>query len=246
MEDQPLVQKAKTLRKQVLQLAYDRGGGHIGGALSIVEILLSLYEKVLKEEDKFILSKGHGCLPYFILLKEKGYNPNIAGHPEIDPENGIYCTTGSLGHGLPTGVGMALARKKTNTPGKIYVLMSDAECQEGTTWESSLLASHYKLDNLTAIVDNNKLQTLGITNEILSLHDLQEKFEAFGWQTSIINGHSFEEIIQSLNQTTENKPRLIIANTTKGKGISFMEGVSKWHTMIPTEEELNQAYKELE
>ncbi len=246
MEEQELIHKAKDLRKGVLKMAYDRGGGHIGGALSIIEILISLYKKVLKKEDKFILSKGHGCLPFFILLKEKGYNPNIAGHPEIDIENGINCTTGSLGHGLPTGVGMALARKVKNKLGRIYVLMSDAECQEGTTWESSLLASHYKLDNIIAIIDNNKLQTLGKTEDILSLKDIQKKFEAFGWHTSKINGHSFKEIIQALNETKKNKPRMIIADTIKGKGVSFMEGVSKWHTTIPTEEELNQAYKELE
>ena len=155
-----LEKKAKELRKKTLDLAVEKGEGHLGGSFSEIEILISLYKEVLKDEDKFILSKGHCCYPLYLLLKEKGLNPKTSPHPDIDIENGINCTTGSLGHGLPIGVGMAFARKIQKKSGRIYVLMGDGECQEGTTWESSLIASQHKLTNLTVIIDHNKLQAL--------------------------------------------------------------------------------------
>lgn len=242
-----LENRAKKLRKETLEMIYSRKQGHTGGAFSIIDIMVSLFYKVLNKEDKFILSKGHSCVPYFILLREKGFNPSIAGHPEIDPENGIFCTTGSLGHGLPTGIGMAMARKLNNQNGKIFVLMSDAECQEGTTWESSLIANHHNLDNLVVIVDNNKKQTLGYTKDILSLEDLSKKFEAFNWEVRKINGHSFSEIIEALSrQSKSGRPIMIVADTIKGKGVKFMEeDGSGWHNAIPSEEQQNQALKEL-
>jgi transketolase len=228
-------------------MIYSRKQGHTGGAFSIIEIMISLFYKILKNEDKFILSKGHSCVPYFLLLREKGFNPSVAGHPEIDPENGIFCTTGSLGHGLPTGIGMAMAKKLRNDSGKIYVLMSDAECQEGTTWESSLIANHHKLDNLVVIVDNNKKQTLGYTKDILSLEDLGKKFEAFNWEVRRINGHSFEELINAISKPgIPGKPLMIVADTIKGKGVKFMESdPSGWHNAIPSEEQQKEFLKEL-
>ena len=132
-------ERCRNLRIKTLDLALETGLAHLPGSFSIIEMLAVLNDKVLRPEDTFILSKGHACLPYYLLLREKGYNPHLSGHPEIDPANGIPCTTGSLGHGLPMGVGMALARKLMKEPGRTYVMMSDGECQEGTTWESSLI-----------------------------------------------------------------------------------------------------------
>jgi transketolase len=238
--------KAKGLRRRVLDLAMETKEAHLGGSFSAIELMISLYDVVLKQEDKFILSKGHCCYPLYILLRERGYNPRIATHPDMDIENGINCTTGSLGHGLPLGVGMALARKNfKKKDGGIYVLMGDGECEEGTTWESMLIASHYKLDNLAIIVDRNKLQALDETEKIISLGDLEKKFSAFGGYASNINGHSFPEILTALQKKIYDKPHVIIANTIKGKGVRFMENDPKWHTRLPTKEELKQAYEEL-
>ncbi len=241
-----LTEKAKELRIRDLDLSIEHGDSHLGGDFSEIELLIALYYEILNDEDKFILSKGHACYPLYILLRERGYSPKISGHPDIDVENGISCTTGSLGHGLPIGVGMALARKLEEMPGDIYVLMGDGECQEGTTWESLLIANHYKLDNLVAIIDRNKLQALGPTEEILSFGDLAGKFQEFGWDVSEIEGHDFEEIIPALKYRNNGFPRGIIANTIKGKGISYMEQDPKWHARPPTKKELTQAYEELE
>jgi transketolase len=214
--------------------------------MSIIELLISLYYQILQEEDKFILSKGHACFPLYVILKEKGYNPKLQGHPSIDSCNGIYCTSGSLGHGLPIAVGMALARKRLNKSGNIYVIIGDGESQEGTTWESLLIASHYKLNNLIVIVDNNKIQGSGFTEDILSLGDLKTKFEVFGCYVREINGHLFEEIIPAISSKHHEKPSLVIANTIKGKGISFMENKPEWHSKMPDFDQLKQAYIELE
>ncbi len=241
-----LQEHAKKIRRSVVESVYASKSGHTGGALSIVEILVALFDMTLTEKDIFILSKGHACLSYFKILEDKGYKPKRAGHPERDPENGILCTTGSLGHGLPQGIGMALAKKIKGEPGRVYILMSDGECQEGTTWESLLLASHYKLDNLVIIIDNNKLQTLGTIESILSLGNLNKKFEAFNLHVESINGHVFDELLQAFQKKVVSSPLAIIADTVKGKGISFMEGISGWHTMIPNEEQYKQALKELE
>jgi len=240
-----LEQKAKDLRKKVLSLGLDHKEAHLGGSFSIIEIMIALYETALKDDDKFILSKGHCCYPMYILLKERGYDPKISPHPDIDEKNKVFCTTGSLGHGLPIGVGMALARKKLNKPGKIFVLMGDGECQEGTTWESILIANHHKLDNLVVIIDRNKLQALDSTENVLSLGDLKEKFSAFGMDVTELDGHSLKELIEELSKENKGKTKVIIAHTIKGKGISYMENDPKWHTRLPTENELKNAYDEL-
>jgi len=240
-------EKAKKLRKDVLDLALEtEGDGHVGGSFSEIEILVSLYKKILKENDKFILSKGHACYPLYILLREKGCNPKISGHPDIDEKNGICCTTGSLGHGLPIGVGMALARKLLNKKGRIYVLMGDGEIQEGTTWESSLIAIHHKLDNLVVIIDHNKLQALEPLANIVSYGNLKNKFKEIGYNVSEVDGHSFPEIIQTLQEENQGAPRAIIAHTVKGKGVSFMENDPKWHGRKVILDEVKEAYKELE
>ena len=179
------------------------------------------------------------------MLRERGYNPKIQGHPDLDEQNRIFCTTGSLGHGFPLAVGMAIARKLKNQKGRIYVLIGDGECQEGTTWESSLIASHHKLDNLVVIVDYNKLQALDATENILSLGNLRNKFEAFGFNVIEVDGHDINAITEALKTELQNIPLLIIANTIKGKGVSFMENNPIWHGRRPTQERLQQAYEEL-
>mgnify|MGYP001568438091 FL=1 len=237
--------KAKQLRRKVLELGIKEGKSHYGGSLSVIEILITLHEKILKTEDKFILSKGHAYPSLCLLLKEYGLNPCISVHPDIDVENKISCTTGSLGHGFPIAIGIALARKMQGKPGKIYVIMGDGECEEGTTWESALIASQYKLDNLVIIIDRNKLQALDKIENILPIGDLAEKFKVFGCSVSEVNGHSFQELINEIGKNEFGKTRVIIAHTVKGKGISYMENDPKWHTRLPNAEELNQAYEEL-
>jgi len=242
-----LEQKAKDLRRKILKLSLEKGEAHLGGSFSAIEILISLYDKkygILNSEDKFILSKGHSCFPLYLLLRERGYNPKITTHPDIDIKNGICCTTGSLGHGLPIGAGMAFAKKFKKEPGKIYVLMGDGECQEGTLYETMPLASKYELNNLTIIIDNNRLQAL-CKEEDVSPINFKGLFEVLGGKVYEINGHSFPEIFSALKADNYKKPKVIIANTVKGKGISYMENNPKWHTRLPNKEELKQAYEEL-
>lgn len=241
-----LMQRSKHIRTETLKLGIKNGGYHFGGSFSIVEILLALYDVVLKDEDKFILSKGHACWPWYVLLQERNFNPELAGHPSIDPANGIWSTTGSEGHGLPVGIGMAMARKIRGTPGTIYVLMGDGECQEGTTWESFLTAPNHKLDNLVAIVDLNGIQGSGYVNEILPIHGLAKIAEILGWFVSEIDGHSYPEIFEAIEKRAEGQPRLIVAHTVKGKGVSYMENKPEWHAKFPTPDQLQMAYKELE
>ena len=236
--------RAKKLRREVLQLALDTNGGHIGGSFSEIELLISLFYHTLTNNDTFILSKGHACYPYFLLLREKGLNPKIMGHPEIDPKNGIHCTTGSLGHGLPIASGMAYAKKIKQEPGRIYVLMSDGECQEGTTWETSDFLAHRNINNLTAIIDFNKIQALDRIEDVSTLN-LREKFTSFGWHVQEIDGHNFNEIIHALKQTPHDKPYLILANTIKGKGVSYMEDNATWHGRKVNHERVKLAFEEL-
>lgn len=240
-----LKKRAKELRKRTLDLALQEGEAHIGGSFSEIELLISLYDCILEKDDKFILSKGHACLPLYILLREKGFNPKIQTHPDLDEKNGVYATTGSLGHGLPMAVGMAIARKKLNKNGIIYVLISDGECETGTTYESALIASKYKLDNLEVIVDYNKIQALDFVENILPLGSLKQKFEAFGWYAEEINGHEFQEIIPALKKQKEGKPYVVIAHTTKGKGVSYMENNPEWHGKKVNPERVAKAYEEL-
>jgi len=246
MDYSELENRAKILRRRTLDLGVEKiDAVHLGGAFSSIELLVSLYDVILRDKDTFILSKGHSCYPLYVLLRERGYNPKIMGHPEIESKEGIYATTGSLGHGLPQSVGRAFARKIKNEEGHIYVLLGDGEIQEGTTWESSLFAVQHKLDNLTAIVDYNKIQGSTYVNEVSPLGDLREKFKVLGWHTLEINGHSFGEIIPALKSIVEGKPAMVVAHTTKGKGVSFMENNPKWHGGVPQGGLLIKAYEEL-
>ena len=182
-----------------------------------------------------------------ILLKEKGFNPRLTTHLEIDPENGIHCTTGSLGHGLPIAMGMALARKRLKKPGKIYVMISDGECQEGTTWESLLIGDKHNLDNLVVLIDYNKIQALSTLEDALPLDKLPAKFKAFNWDCAeVMDGHSFEELLPVFKESnSEGKPRVIIVNTIKGKGIKPFENDPAWHARKVKGKELDIGKKEL-
>ena len=226
-----LERKAKKLRQDTFLAFIEKGEAHLGGSFSMIETLISLYEIILKKNDKFILSKSHSSFPLCLLLKEKGFNPELTTHLEIDPKNGIHCTTGSLGHGLPIATGMAFARKIKKIKGKIYVMLSDGECQEGTTWESLLIGSKHKLDNLILLIDYNKIQALSRIEDALPLHDLVKKFKSFNWNCiNIKNGHSFKSIISFLKKKNiQKRPTVIIINTIKGKGIKEFENDPVWH-----------------
>ena len=225
----------------------DKGEAHLGGSFSIIEILIALYEVILKKQDKFILSKAHASFPLCLLLKEKGFNPLLRTHLEIDSKNGIHCTTGSLGHGLPIATGMAIARKEQKIPGKIFVLISDGECQEGTTWESLLIGTKCKLDNIVVIIDYNKIQALTKLKDGLPLDDLAKKFKAFNWDCiEVKDGHSFKSIISSLKiKNKKGKPLSILLHTIKAKGIKQFEDDPVWHARKVKGNEINIGKKEL-
>lgn len=226
-----LNERSKQIRRDTITLSKANGGYHWGGCFSIVEILIALYDHILTDDDRFILSKGHSCWPWYVILREKGFNPKLEGHPSRDPHNGILCSTGSLGHGLPMGVGLAMAKKFKKEPGKVYVLMGDGECQEGTTWESMLIASHYKLNNLIVIVDSNGIQGSGRVKNVLPIKGLSNIADILGWQCFFeLDGHDIDHLSQIMKaDNVQFHPMMIIAETTKGKGVSFMEDKPEWH-----------------
>ncbi len=244
-----LKEKAKNLRTQVLNLALETGGGHLGGSFSQIEIMVGLFEKVMDEKDKFVLSKGHAPYPLYILLREKGLNPKITDHPDIDEENGINITSGSLGHGLPIAVGMALARKFKKKKGKIFVLVGDGELQEGTTWESLNIAVCQKLHNLVIIVDHNKLQALEEVCNVVESKNFKKVFSSMGCKTVEVDGHSFEELIPAFKKNHKDKPLFILAHTVKGKGVKCMENVAMWHAKRIEElceKDIGEIFKEIQ
>ena len=242
-----LIEKAKKLRQDTFNTFVEQGEAHIGGAFSMIEMVILLYEKVLKKEDKFVLSKAHASIPLCLLLKEKYPNIPLTTHLEVDPDQGIHCTTGSLGHGLPIATGMALAKKRLEIKGKIYVMLSDGECQEGTTWESLLIGAKHCLDNLVVIVDYNNIQALTTLEEGLPLDNLSAKFRSFNWDCVEVNdGHLFEELLPVLHESNaEGKPRMIIVHTIKGKVIKSFENDPSWHARKVKGEEMKIGKKEL-
>ena len=223
--------RSKEIRRKMIKNMLLHSATHFGGSLSCLEILINLYDKILTKDDIFILSKGHCCWGLYELLKEKGLTPKESIEPDLDVSNGIYATSGSLGHGFPFGLGIALAKKIKNEKGKVYILMGDGECQEGTTWESLLIANAKNITNIIVIIDNNKIQGCDYTKNILPIDNLNNIVENCGWMCKIIDGHNNLEIYENLTITT-NKPLCIIANTIKGKGISFMENDPIWHSKI--------------
>ena len=247
MKIKTLTLKANNLRKKVFNAFIEKKEAHLGGSFSMIEILITIYEIFLQKKDKFILSKSHASFPLILLLKEKGLNPKLSTHLEIEEKNGIHCTTGSLGHGLPIATGMAFARKKLNKKGKIFVLISDGECQEGTTWESLLIASKHKLDNLIILIDYNKIQALSRLKDALPLENLPSKFKAFNWNcTEVKDGHSFKSLITSFKKKNKkDKPSVIIMNTIKGKGIKEFEDDPIWHARKLKEKDIEIGKKRL-
>jgi len=256
---------ANEARKKVLEMIYKAQTSHIGSNFSSIDILTVLYgianiDKDLKEDrDRIVASKGWVAASVYFFLAEKGIIPKEdletycregseyvgLAEPSV---RGIEAAGGSMGFGLPFGVGFALAKKIKNEGGKAFILMSDGEMQCGTTWESAMIASHHKLDNLVVVVDYNKLQAMGETNKILNIEPLKKKWEAFGWEVREINGHDFKEIEESLASlpAQKEKPTIIIARTVKGKGVSFMEGNNLYHYKILSDDEYQRALKELE
>ena len=238
--------RSKEVRMKAFKLSQSVGANHYGGTFSSIEMLLALYDHVLTSDDKFILSKGHACWGLYVLLIEKGLNPKLEKHPKLDTLNGIEFTTGSEGHGLPAGMGMAFAKKKLKKPGKIYVMIEDGEAQEGTTWESLLIASFHKLDNLIVIMDKNGIQNNGFVDQILPIHAVKGAAASCGWNVFEVDGHDTEEITKTFLKCESNdRPTFIIANTVKGKGVSFMENQPGWHSKFPTSAEQEAIINEL-
>ena len=251
-----LLKISKKIRIKILKISNLAKSSHIGSSLSIVEILLVIYKFFIKKKNVFILSKGHACLAYYCILNKFGYvslkqlnsfgknNSLLMGHASHKVP-GIEFSTGSLGHGLPYATGRALAEKLDNTNNRVYVLISDGELNEGTTWESLLFASFHKLDNLFIIIDYNKIQSTNFTKNILKIEPLKKKLNSFGCNVKNINGHNLNQIYISLLTIKKNKPTILIANTIKGKGIKYMENKILWHYKFPDDEQMRQAIKEL-
>jgi len=251
----------KRLKEKIIKMSVKNNEGHIPSALSILDILWVLYDRVLNitperadrpDRDIFILSKGHASLGLYVVLAEKGFieyqsldgfckfKSDLGGHPDRGKIPGVEASTGSLGHGLPIAVGVALASKIKKQKNKIYVIVGDGECNEGTIWESALLASHHKLDNLCCIVDYNHSG-----DRALKLGNLEEKFKSFGWSVASVDGHDQKEIYRTLMKKSLDKPVAIIARTIKGYGCKIMENNHAWHHKSPNIEELDAILKEL-
>lgn len=258
---------SKNIRKQILTMIVKAVASHIGPSYSIVELLVYLYEKVLRinpkkpkdpNRDIFILSKGWAISSLYSILAHKGFfdkkilddycidGGKMIAMTTMNDIPGIEASTGSAGHGLPIGAGMAMAMKLKKIDRRIYVIIGDGECDEGAIWETALIASHHKLNNLVAIIDYNKWQSFGRTNEVLNLEPLKNKWEAFNWQVIEINGHNFQEIAAAINTShhSKEKPTIIIAHTVKGKGLSAIEDNNDYHYKTPREKELIVAKKE--
>lgn len=253
------------IRHSVLHMVHYSKSSHVGACLSMVDILFTLYFRILNidpqnplkaDRDKFILSKGHGSAALYATLAERGYYPKshldlfyvdggmLPGHLDMEAVPGVEASVGSLGHGLSIGVGMAISNRQTGNPGRIYVLLGDGECNEGSVWEAVMLAATLKLTNLTVIVDYNKIQSFGRTNEVIDQTNMAERWSAFGWHAMEVNGHQIAELETSFHAVS-NLPKVIIAHTVKGKGVSFMEDRLEWHYKSPNDEQFAQALLEL-
>jgi transketolase len=267
MTDRDLQLKSTRLRKHLLEIIFHAGAGHTGGGLSCLDILNVLYNRVLNvspenfselHRDRYVQSKGHSVEALYVILADRGFFPTkdletlcryqspYVGHPTRHV-NGIEMNTGALGHGLPICLGMALAAKMDDASYRVFTLLGDGELAEGSNWEAALAAAHYKLDNLTAILDHNTLQITGHTRDVMCNEPLDEKWRAFGWAVRSVSGHDYDELTKALTDAPESgKPTLVIANTVKGRGVSFMENVAKWHHGVPSETEFKQALAELD
>jgi len=267
MTDRELQFKAILHRRHLLRLIHHAGAGHTGGGLSCLDVLNVLYNRVLHvspetfgdpNRDRYVQSKGHSVEALYVVLADRGYFPasdldtlcqyqsHYVGHP-TRKIHGIEMNTGGLGHGLPICTGMAIGGKLDNSPFRVFTLLGDGELAEGSNWEAAMAAAHYKLDNLFAILDHNTLQITGHTRDVCSNEPVDEKFHAFGWTVRSVNGHDIAALTRALTDApTPGKPTLILANTIKGKGVSFMENVAKWHHGVPSDSELKQALADLD
>jgi transketolase len=260
---------AKRLRYSIVTMIAKAGSGHPGGSLSAVEIVTALYFHTMKhkplechwpERDRFILSKGHAAPLMYAVLAEWGYIPQselatlrqigsrLQGHTECRLVPGIEMSAGALGQGLSFAIGAGLAARLNNEKHRVYVLLGDGECDEGQVWEAAMAAGSYKLDNITAIVDNNEIQLVGFNKDIMNIEPFGQKWTAFGWNVIEADGHNFAQLLRAFNQAKEvkGKPTVIIAHTIKGKGVSFMENNPEFHGKAPNADELKTALKELE
>jgi transketolase len=259
---------SRRIRGRIIELSHRSKTPHLGGSLSCVDILTAAYWSFLKidpqnpanpDRDRFILSKGHAALALFTTLAERGFfsqsildtfaqpGSSLEEHPSLGSAPGVEASSGSLGHGLPIGLGMALAARIQKRPYRVLVVMSDGECEEGSVWEAAMFAPIHGLDNLITVIDYNKWQATGRSNEIMALESLAQKWEAFGWRTYQVDGNDLKALVDlfQLLPDGSGKPSAIIANTIKGKGVSFMEDDNNWHYRIPTLEEVTAAKKEL-
>lgn len=267
-----LEERARKIRIDILKMIHAAQSGHPGGALSATDIVTTLYFHEMRinplnpnwpERDRFILSKGHACPVWYTALAHRGFFPQeslltlrqingfLQGHPDMKKTPGIDMTTGSLGQGLSCGVGMALgsklASRKSGREFRVYVLLGDGELNEGQVWEAAMAAAKYRLDNLVAIVDYNHLQVDGFVEDVMPIAPVVEKWKSFNWSVLEINGHNIKEIMDAFAEArnTKGKPTCIVANTVKGKGVSFMEHKAQWHGKAPNDEQLKEALLEL-
>ena len=267
METKDLVIKAEKNRKRLMEVVYKAKAGHIGGDLSCLNVMTALYAEVMNvspekkddpQRDRFVLSKGHCVESLYVVLESKGYlKPEVldtlgqfgsilSGHPTIEVD-GIEVNSGALGHGLGIGVGMAIAAKMNKENLHTYVLMGDGEQGEGSIYEAAMAGNQYHLDNLVAIIDRNHLQISGNTEDVMAIDNITERWSAFGWDVKTMNGDDMQSIMDTFNSIDyhNGKPHLLVSETTKGKGVSFMENVASWHHGVPTLEQWQQADKEI-
>jgi transketolase len=260
---------AREIRLDIVEMLYRAGSGHVGGSLSATDALVALFfghmhlepgNACYPDRDYFVLSKGHAAPALYAILARLDFFPreelltlrqfgsNLQGHPDSKCTPGVEVPTGSLGQGLSVANGLALALKLKNGRQRVYALLGDGEIQEGQIWEAAMTASHYSLDNLTAILDRNRLQIDGRTKEVMSVEPLAAKWEAFGWHTTQVDGHSIPDVLDALQAcgSVKGSPSIIIAHTTKGKGVSIFEDQVKFHGVTPSTEEYHQAVKELQ
>ncbi len=268
MDIRELQKTANEMRKDIIDMIYTAQSGHPGGSLSAADIFAVLYFKEMnvdpknpdwEDRDRLVLSKGHASPVLYAALAEKGFfpkdklktfrkiNTKLQGHPNMNDTPGVDMTTGSLGQGLSAACGMALAGRLDKKGYRAYAVLGDGECEEGQIWEAAMSAAQYKLDNLTAILDHNGLQIDGRNDEVMNIEPIEDKWKAFGWYTIRIDGHDMQQIIDALDRAKETKerPTLIIANTVKGKGVSYMENQVGWHGTAPDKEQRDKAIEEL-
>ena len=268
MSVEELEKMAVIIRCDIIDMICTAAAGHPGGSLSAADIVTALYFRVMRidpenpdwpDRDRFILSKGHACPVWYAALAERGYfgkshlktlrqmGSILQGHPDMLKTPGIDMTAGSLGHGLPAGLGMALAGKLQQKDYHVFVIIGDGESQEGSIWEASMAAPNFKLDNLTAILDYNHLQNDYSLEDIMPIHPAVDKWRAFGWHVIEIDGHDMAQVVQALEEAKsyQGAPTMIVANTVKGKGVSYMENVCEWHGKAPCQEEADRALEEL-